>query len=248
MATTDSYTSHPIKSGVSTVLKYRKIILCVAVPHNKSYEVLLRSNVCFFGLNVTYKTSEVIWQQCLLVAVVLWPMCCHTGMPCRRHRTWHPTPSQYTDTRPTCHCAIHWCGTSHWNTELPILMSWVMPLAHYYDVDRELHELKHRGELVPTRNEIMGKLGASMLLSYSGLVVSYATREGLGFARVLHSRVVVSSCRHRRAINTIPESPLFAACILMKKNPLSRAIALSSYWAPRATKSFWTCSKLLFRS
>ena len=39
-----------------------------------------------------------------------------------RHRTWHPIPSQYTDTAPTCRCAIHWCGTSHWNTQLPILM------------------------------------------------------------------------------------------------------------------------------
>ena len=75
-----------------------------------------------------------------------------------------------------------------------------MPLAHYYDVDRELHELQHRGELVPTRNEIMGKIGASILLSYSGLVVSYVTREGLGFVRVLHSRVVVSSCSYIREI------------------------------------------------
>ena len=75
-----------------------------------------------------------------------------------------------------------------------------MPLAHYYDVDRELHELQHRGELVPTRNEIMGKIGASMLLSYSGLVVSYVTREVLGFVRVLHSRVVVSSCLYIREI------------------------------------------------
>ena len=25
-------------------------------------------------------------------------MCCHRGMPCRRHRIWHPTPSQYTGT------------------------------------------------------------------------------------------------------------------------------------------------------
>ena len=49
-------------------------------------------------------------------------MCCHTDMPCRRHRTRHPTPSQYTDTGPTCHCAIHCC-----NTQLPILMSWVRP-------------------------------------------------------------------------------------------------------------------------
>ena len=59
---------------------------------------------------------------------------------------------------------------------------------------------QHRGELVPTRNEIMGKIGASMLLSYSGLVVSYVTREGLGFVRVLHSRVVVSSCSYIREI------------------------------------------------
>ena len=66
-----------------------------------------------------------------------------------------------------------------------------MPLAHYYDVDCELHELQHRGELVPTRNEIMGKIGALIILSYSGLVVSYVTRELLCFVRVLHSRVVV---------------------------------------------------------
>ena len=25
-------------------------------------------------------------------------MCYHTWLPCRRHRTWHPTPPQYTDT------------------------------------------------------------------------------------------------------------------------------------------------------
>ena len=110
-------------------------------------------------------TSEVIQQQCLIVAVVLWPMCCHTGMPCHRHRTWHPTLSQYTgphftklrqivivsvyllsfsidlrlcfvlrifvkrgpDTGSTCRCVIHWCGTSHWNTQLPILISLVHP-------------------------------------------------------------------------------------------------------------------------
>ena len=28
-------------------------------------------------------------------------------MPCRRYRTWHPTPSQYTDTGPTCRAGIH---------------------------------------------------------------------------------------------------------------------------------------------
>ena len=26
-----------------------------------------------------------------------------------------------------------------------------MPLAHYYDVDRELDELKHRGEFLPMK-------------------------------------------------------------------------------------------------
>ena len=35
--------------------------------------------------------------------------------------------TQYTDIGPTCHCAIHCCGTSHWNTKLPISMSWVRP-------------------------------------------------------------------------------------------------------------------------
>ena len=100
----------------------------------------------------------------------------------------------------------------------------LMPLAHYYDVDRELHELQHRGELVPTRNEIMGKIGASMLLSYSGLVVSYVTREVLGFVRVLHSRVVVSSCSYIREI-----AKQHDPCSSMKKTPLSHAIALSSY-------------------
>ena len=100
-----------------------------------------------------------------------------------------------------------------------------MPLTHYYDVDRELHEPKHRGELVFTRNEIMGKVGASMLLSYSSLVVSYVTREGIGFVRVLHSRVVVSSCSYIREIAKQSTRSL----LFYEKTPLSHAIALSSY-------------------
>ena len=68
--------------------------------------------VCLLESNVAL-TSEVISPRCLLVAVVLWPSCCYTGTPCRRHRTWHPNQSQYTDTGPFCHCAIHWSGTSH---------------------------------------------------------------------------------------------------------------------------------------
>ena len=124
-----------------------------------------------------------------------------------------------------------------------------MPLAHYYDVDRELHELQHRGELVPTRNEIMGKIGASILLSYSGLVVSYVTRKGLGFVRVLHSRVVVSSCSYIREIakQSTPRALCGQPALLLKtkqnktkKTPMSRAIALISYCAlgDRKTYSF----------
>ena len=110
-----------------------------------------------------------------------------------------------------------------------------MPLTHYYDVDRELQELKHRGELVSTRNEIMGKIGASILLSYSGLVASYVTREGLGFVRVLHSRVVVSPCLYIREIGKIP---LWAASSFTKKPPLSSAIALSSYMVCERSNHF----------
>ena len=104
-----------------------------------------------------------------------------------------------------------------------------MPLAHYYDVDRELYELKHRGELLPTRNEIMGKIGASILLSYSGLVVSYVTREGLGFVRVFHSRVVVSSCSYIRETakqsTPDPQETVVGSLLFL----LSRAVALNSY-------------------
>ena len=64
-----------------------------------------------FGFNVAFKRPEVISQQCLLVEVVLWPMYCHTGIPCRRHKTWHPTPSRHTDLGPTWPLAVHWCGT-----------------------------------------------------------------------------------------------------------------------------------------
>ena len=43
------------------------------------------------------------------------------AMPQTRH------PSQNTDTGPTCRWAFRWCWTSHRNTQLPILMSWVRP-------------------------------------------------------------------------------------------------------------------------
>ena len=78
------------------------------------------------GFNIAL-ISEVISQPCLLVTLVLWPMCCQTGMPCRRHRKWHPSQYTCTDTGPTCCCVILWYGMSRWNTQLPILMSRVGP-------------------------------------------------------------------------------------------------------------------------
>ena len=60
------------------------------------------------------------YRGVLALAVVLW----HRNV---MHRTWHPTPSRYTDTRPTCHCVFHWCGTSQWNTQLTNVMFWVRP-------------------------------------------------------------------------------------------------------------------------
>ena len=47
------------------------------------------------------------------------------AMPQTQDMTPHPVTVYRQG--PTCHCAIHWCGTSHWNTQLPILMSWVRP-------------------------------------------------------------------------------------------------------------------------
>ena len=47
------------------------------------------------------------------------------AMPQKQDMT--PHPSQYTDIGPTFRCAIHWCGTSHCNTQQPILMSSVRP-------------------------------------------------------------------------------------------------------------------------
>ena len=98
----------------------------------------------------------------------------------------------------------------------------IMPLAYYYDVGRELHELKHNGEFLATRNGIMVKFGASILLSYSGLVVSYVTRNELGFFRVIPSS-------NRDTINMITTSSVFETCHYVTKAPFSLAIALSSY-------------------
>ena len=46
--------------------------------------------VCLFGFNVALTTEVILWRF-LLVAVVLWPICSHTGMSCcRQDMTRHP--------------------------------------------------------------------------------------------------------------------------------------------------------------
>ena len=54
-------------------------------------------------------------------------------------------------------------------------------------------ELKHRGECLPIGNEIIGEFGPSILLSYSGIVVSYIIRKEFSFFRLLPSRIAVKS-------------------------------------------------------
>ena len=78
-------------------------------------------------------------------------------MPCRRHRAGHPTQSQYTDldTGPTCRCSIHWCGTSHWNTQLPSFDVLGQtrpgnPSLTFQTVNAQLHEINVQGRLAIT--------------------------------------------------------------------------------------------------
>ena len=108
----------------------------------------------FVWVKRPFLTSEVISRRCLLVAVISWPMCCYTEMPCGRDKTWHPTQLQYTGTGPTCRFAIHWCGTSHWNTQLPISIYWVRP-------DREIlpRPSTHTSESDAVKVIISWKLG-----------------------------------------------------------------------------------------
>ena len=47
----------------------------------------------------------------------------YTNLP--SHLSLPPPLRILTRLRPCCRCTIHWCGTSHWNTQLP--MSWVRP-------------------------------------------------------------------------------------------------------------------------
>ena len=100
----------PHHISINSPLMLGYIISCT--DHIYLMTLVFHILVCLF-VGVKPCSCDVIWLRCVLIAVVLRSMCCHTRIPCHRYRTWHPTPSQYTDTGPTCRCAIHWCGTSH---------------------------------------------------------------------------------------------------------------------------------------
>ena len=87
--------------------------------------------VCLFGFNVPLKHLRSFRDG----VVILWPMCCHTGIPCSRHRTWHPNPSQYTDTWSTCHTLIHsyqflCLGSNPTGKSFCITRHWTIPCSH----------------------------------------------------------------------------------------------------------------------
>ena len=114
-------------------------------------------------------------------------MCCHTEMPCRRHRTRHPTPSQYTDTGPTCRCAIHRCGTSHWNTQLPILMSWVRPIQ----------------EILPHTPASAQLYDTDMVVVRRKLCIKFHTIQGLNPGPVVCASITLYACRQLLPLGNI---------------------------------------------
>ena len=79
---------------------------------------------------ITSCVPEILWSKFSrkkispFVALVFLLMCCHAGIPCRWHRTWHSPPPQNTDPVQTCRCAIHWCGS---HTGIQNYQFWVRP-------------------------------------------------------------------------------------------------------------------------
>ena len=71
---------------------------------------LLPHRFCLFGFNVACKHLRSYRDGAL---TNLLPH--RNAMP--QTRDMAPHPSQYTDTGPTCRCAIQWCGTSQLPTE-----------------------------------------------------------------------------------------------------------------------------------
>ena len=86
---------------------------------------LTNVNVCLLVFNVAFKHLGSYHDGAYLQQWYFDQ--CAATQECHTVDTGHPTPLQYTNTGPTCRCANHWCGMSHWKTQLPILLSWVRP-------------------------------------------------------------------------------------------------------------------------
>ena len=114
----------------STISEYRFNYLA-------NFLLLLTKSLRIFS-NFMTVAPEVISRRCLLVAVILWPMCCHTEMPLTQDTTPHPV----TIYRHGAYLSLCYprCGTSHWNTQLPIFLSWVRPAREI------LPDLSHTSE------------------------------------------------------------------------------------------------------
>ena len=104
---------------------YHSLFISSLVPTKRSFDRLIFF-VFVFGLTSLLN----IWGH---IATV--PACSsgtltnvlphRNAMPQTQGMKYHPVTVYRHG--PTCRCVIHWCGTSHWNTQLPILMSWVRP-------------------------------------------------------------------------------------------------------------------------
>ena len=75
-----------------SIVIQRSVNLCQHLYWSSVFKLQCLGFVCFVvvfflgGGGRSLLTSEVTSRQCLLVAVVICPMCCHTGMTCRKHR------------------------------------------------------------------------------------------------------------------------------------------------------------------
>ena len=110
--------------------RWNETLLCSGCPTGALENVPLCLFVCLFARSGLTSLLNMIWGHTTTVPD------CSSGtltnvLPHRNtmQQTQDMTPHPVTvyRKRPTCRCAIHWCGTSHWNTQLPILMSWVRP-------------------------------------------------------------------------------------------------------------------------
>ena len=136
------------------------------VSFSRRCDIKTTKNICFFGFNVVFRHLRSYRDGASLTNVL-------PHMPQTQDMTPPPPPSQYTDTVPICRCTIgiHRRGTSHWNTQLPILMSWVRPdreisfpdlpqtpaNAHLYDAGMVVVSRKHNEMQRATRTLLFQK-------------------------------------------------------------------------------------------